>query len=348
MSNKVFFHKLKPHTDAENIKSISQDLLKKIIEDEAIKLEEKIPLKLHFGEAGNVTYLGPENFDGIIDYLQENKVESCFIETCVLYGGKRYKSELHQKTAQEHGFTRLPIVFADGEHGESFTEVEINSKHFKTFKVGKAFEDYKQMLVLSHFKGHMLAGFGGAVKQISMGCASKGGKLAMHVGEKPQIKNRKCRRCNLCLTRCNVDALVIGKKSYIDHDKCIGCGACMAICPHDAITILSFRNILKFFGIGNPFVEKLVEGALAAAKGKQNIYMNFAINITKGCDCEPRKMKPVMDDFGIFASLDPVAIDRACLDMARSRGHKFKDHKALDYAESIGLGTQSYDLIQLD
>ena len=193
----------------------------------------------------------------------------------------------------------------------------------------------------------MLAGFGGAIKQLSMGHAAKGGKMAMHIGEKPHIISRKCNQCELCKTRCNEDALIIGKKSWIDHAKCVGCGACMAICPHKAISIFSVKSILKFIGIGNPFIEKLVEGAYAAQKGKKNIYMNFAMNITPGCDCEPKTMKPVMDDFGIFISTDPVAIDKACYDMAQEKGKKFRGFKTFPYAESIGLGSADYSLHEL-
>ena len=259
-----------------------------------------------------------------------------------------FKKELHEKTAKEHGFTQLPIIFADGDHGEAFSEVEINKKHFSSFKIGKAFLEYAQILVLSHFKGHRLAGFGGAIKQLSMGHAAKGGKMAMHIGEKPHIVSRKCKQCHICETRCNVSALNIGEKSRIDHDKCVGCGACMAICPHKAISIFTAKSILKFLGFGNPFIEKLVEGAYAAQKGKKNIYMNFAMNVTIGCDCESRKMKPIMDDFGIFISTDPVAIDKVCYDMAKERGKKFRGFKTFAYAEHIGLGSTEYVLHEAD
>jgi len=348
MSSNVYFKRIDSNTDIASIQKVSKQLLDTLIEKENIKLEKKIPLKVHFGEHKNVTYLKSENYEGIIDYLKVRDIEPSYIETCVLYGGQRYKKELHMQTAEDHGFTQIPIIFADGEHGENFAEVEINKKHFKTFKIGKAFLDYDQILVLSHFKGHMMAGFGGAMKQLSMGHAAKGGKMAMHVGEKPHIVSRKCKQCEVCKTRCNEDALLIGKKSKIDHDKCVGCGACMAICPHKAISIFSVKNIAKFVGIGNPFIEKVVEGAYAAQKGKKNIYMNFAMNITPGCDCEGRKMKPIMDDFGIFISTDPVAIDKVCYDFAKERGKKFRGFKAFAYAEHIGLGSADYKLHEVN
>ena len=348
MNSDVYYKRIDSATDIETIQAISKQLLDTIIEKEDITLEKKVPLKVHFGEHKNVTYLKPENYLGIIDYLQARNIKTSYIETSALYGGKRYKKELHVKTAEAHGFTQLPIIFADGEHGEYYAEIEINKKHFKTFKVGKAFLDYNQIIVISHFKGHTLAGFGGAIKQLAMGLAAKGGKISMHMGGKPHIVSRKCKRCEMCKTRCNSDALIIGKKSRIDHDKCVGCGACVAICPHHAISIFSVKSISMFLGIGNPFIEKLAEGAYAAQKDKKNIYINYAMNITAGCDCEPRKMKPVMDDFGIFISTDPVAIDKACYDMAKENGKRFRGYSVFSYAERIGLGSTGYTLHELN
>ncbi|MBF0253318.1 MAG: DUF362 domain-containing protein [Candidatus Omnitrophica bacterium] len=348
MNSNVYFKKINSSTQVNTIQEITKQLLDTIIEKENISLEKKIPLKVHFGERKNVTFVKAENYLGIIEYLKERKIESYYIETSVLYGGERYKKELHEKTAEAHGFTQLPIIFADGEHGENFAEVEINKKHFKTFKIGRSFLDFDQLIVISHFKGHILAGFGGAIKQLSMGFAAKGGKMAMHMGEKPHIISKKCKQCNICKTRCNVDALIIEERSRIDHNKCVGCGACMAICPYNAISIITVKNIIKFMGIGNPFIEKLVEGAYAAQKDKKNIYINFAMNITTGCDCEPKIMKPIMDDFGIFISLDPVAIDKACYDIAKEKGKKFRGSKAFTYAEKIGLGSPSYTLHEIN
>ncbi|MBN2714863.1 MAG: DUF362 domain-containing protein [Deltaproteobacteria bacterium] len=352
MTSTVYFTPVTEHTPMSEIQAMSARLLDTLVQDEQIQLRPTVPLKVHFGEPKNVTFLGPEHYLGIIDYLKSHSIDSCFMETSVLYGGQRYKKELHEKTAESHGFTQLPIIFADGEAGEAYAEVEINKKHFKTFKVGRAFLGYDQIIVLSHFKGHILSGFGGAIKQLSMGFAAKGGKLAMHMGVKPHIKNRKCTQCRKCLERCAEDALHIGdgkkEKSWIDHDKCVGCGACVAICPHKAVSLFTVKSLARFIGIGNPFVEKLVEGAYAAQKGKQHIYVSFAMRIAPGCDCEGRKMKPVMKDMGIFASTDPVAIDKACHDMAAARGKKFKaGPKTFSYAEAIGLGSGSYALVEI-
>jgi uncharacterized Fe-S center protein len=179
-----------------------------------------------------------------------------------------------------------------------------------------------------------------------MGHASKGGKLAMHMGIKPQIIKRKCKKCNLCKTRCNEGAIIIDSKvSAINHEKCVGCGACVSICPHKAVSIMSLKGLWSMLFKRESFQEKIVEYAYAAQKGKKNIYLNFAMNITRGCDCEPRKMKPLTDDFGIFISTDSVAIDQACLDLARENGVKFNGEKLLQYAEMVGLGSRKYELV---
>ncbi len=343
----VYWKKIDKNTTVEEVQNISKELLIKLLNEEKIPLEKNIPIKVHFGEKGNHTFIKSDNYLGIIEFLKEKGIESSYIETSVMYGGQRHRKDLHLATAKEHGFTQLPIIIADGNQGEAFNEIEINKKHFKTCKIGKEFENFKQLIVISHFKGHMLAGFGGAIKQLSMGHASKGGKMAMHMGVKPHIINRKCKKCNLCKSRCNEEAITIGSKSYIDYEKCVGCGACVSICPHKAVSIMTFKGILRMVGIGNPFQEKLVEYAYAAQKGKRNIYINFAMNITAGCDCEPRKMKPLMEDLGIFISSDPVAIDKACHDMIKEKGKKFRGFKQFDYAEKIGLGKAEYDLIEL-
>lgn len=344
----VYYIKTNTNSTVENIQAITRKLLSTIIEKEKIEQEKTIPLKVHFGEKGNQTFIKPENYQGIIDFLNEQKITTSYIETSVLYGGQRHKAELHLKTALSHGFTQLPIIFADGKQGEAFAEVEINKKHFKTCKIGREFLNYKQVIVLSHFKGHQMAGFGGAVKQLSMGYASKGGKLAMHMGVKPKLKNNKCKQCNLCQKRCNENAITIGKKSFIDYEKCVGCGACVSACPHKAITIMTLKGIANAVWQGKAFKEKLVEYAYAAQLNRKNIYINFAMNITRGCDCEPRKMKSLIDDLGILISTDAVAIDRACYDLAKQKGKAFKGLSQLSYAESIGLGTQKYNLIEIN
>lgn len=344
----VYYAKVSNKTTINKIQEITQNLLKTLIKNERLKLEKEIPLKVHFGEDKNTTYIKPETYNGIINFLKEKNIKSKFMETLVVYGGKRNLKNSHIELALNHGFTQLPIVIADGEHGENFDNITINKKHYTTCKIGGDFSKYKQILILAHFKGHSLAGFGGAIKQLSMGMAAKGGKLEMHMGIKPKVISRKCIKCGLCLKACNEGAMKLNKKSVeINYDKCVGCGGCVAVCPHKAITVFTIKGIYNMLFQKNSFQEKLAEYAYAAQKNKHNIYFNFAMNITKGCDCVGKPMKPITDDIGVFISTDPVAIDSACYDLVKKQGKTFNGYNQLKYAQKIGLGKIKYNLIEI-
>ncbi len=340
---KVFYKKIGSYSDTGEISLGARALLENVVEGEGVKLARRVPLKVHFGEKGNKTFIGPKNYDGVIDYLEKKGVDSCFIETNVLYVGSRTARDTHTALALEHGFTRLPVVIADGKKGEDYAEVEIEGDHFSKCKIGRLMAEAEQLIVLAHYKGHMLAGFGGAIKQLGMGCAARGGKLDMHSSSGPGLQPAKCRKCMTCLSHCPRDAIELDPVLRVDKAKCIGCAACIAACPHGAFSIdwastspLAFR-------------QKLAEYALAAQKGKRNIYINFALNITKDCDCDSRVQKPIARDLGIFASTDPVAVDAACCDMLNKREGKqvFTGADIFDYAEEIGLGTMEYVLEEI-
>lgn len=342
--SKVYYKAIDSYSKTEGISTAAGELLKKLVEEEKLELENFIPLKVHFGEKGNNTYIESKNFAGIISYLKEKDIESAYIETNVLYRGERTTKEKHTKLAREHGFTELPVIIADGEHGEDYKEVEINKKNFNKCKIGKEIADKKQIIVISHFKGHMLAGFGGAIKQLGMGCAARGGKLAQHANSIPNINFFKCKGCSGCAKRCPENAITVDKKAKIDKDKCVGCASCMAVCPYGAISNSWLASMTKSFN------ERLAEYAYAAAKDKNNIYITFAFNITKNCDCEGHSMKPVVNDVGVFASTDAVAIDKACLDVLdKNNGRTVfrRGRYTLDYAEKIGLGSMKYELIEM-
>lgn len=343
MSN-VYFKPVKSHSSPCEVSKISKEVLEELLKGEKLNLESQVPLKVHFGEKGNRTYVRPESFDGIIDLLEDRRIKSCFIETNALYRGQRTVKENHIKLAESHGFTRLPVVIADGERGEKFELVDIGKKHFKQCKIGKIIAESKQIIVLSHFKGHALAGFGGAVKQLAMGCAARGGKLDQHANSKPIIVPFMCRTCGTCSKNCPVDAITIKRTAKINKNKCIGCSSCQALCPYHAITSNWFKSLSASFN------ERLAEYALGSSINKKNIYINFAVNITAGCDCEGHKMMPVTGDIGIFGSTDPVAVDKACLDKLNLGVRLFflRGVKTLNYGEKIGLGSMEYKLVTLE
>jgi uncharacterized Fe-S center protein len=342
--SKVFFKLINSYDNTEEINKASVMLLKRLILEENITLNSSIPLKTHFGEKGNKTYIESKNYNGIIDFFKSKDIKCRFAETSVLYKGERMTKEKHLRLAADHGFTQIPVDIVDGQDGNEYILVEINKKNFKQCKIAKGIAESNQIVVLSHFKGHALAGFGGAIKQLAMGCASRGGKLDQHSNSKPKISSFKCKSCKACAVKCPEQAITVEKKAKINHDMCVGCAACIAICPHNAISNSWIQSLFSSFS------ERLAEYALAAQQGKNNIYITFAFNITRGCDCEGHNMKPVIDDIGIFASLDPVAIDKACLDMADKLNNRMvfkRGRKTLEYAEKIGLGTQNYELTEL-
>lgn len=339
MSN-VYYKKYNGN-DPEILKQLAKEVFEHIIEADNITLEKKIPIKVHFGEKGNETYVPSGSYNGLIAALNERNIETSYIETNVLYRGSRTTKENHIALAKDHGFTQIPIIIADGEMGEAVHEVEINKKYFDKVKLGKAFEDYDQILVTSHFKGHVMAGFGGALKQLAMGFASRSGKMAQHSKQTPTVNGSKCTSCGICLTKCDVDAIHIEDHAVISEDKCVGCAGCIAVCPQGAIT--------NDWGAAN-FKEKIAEYAYGASLNKKHIYINFLINVTKQCDCVGQHFDPIADHVGIFASMDPVAIDTACLDILQKNENSdiFDGGRVtLDHAKKIGFGSSDYKLIEI-
>jgi hypothetical protein len=336
----VYFKKTNT-TDTNELSKIAKQLFHKIIHDKDIKLEKDAVIKVHFGEKGNETYLPANIYNELITYLKENNSSPSYIETNVLYRGARTNRTNHIKLAKEHGFTQIPIVIADGEIGEDYYEAEINKQFFKTCKIAKEYQKHNQVIVCSHFKGHIVAGFGGALKQLGMGFAARGGKLAQHSQMKPSVKPEKCILCGLCVEKCDVKAIELKEYAVIDHNTCVGCAGCIAVCPQGAIS--------HDWNATN-FQERLMEYAYAAQQNKTNIYISFLINITKDCDCMGEKMPLITNNIGVMVSLNPVAIDSACLDIVQqeSKQNLFEaGRNSLKYAEEIGLGSTKYRIIEV-
>lgn len=338
--SKVFF-KAYEGTDETELSKIGGQMLEILVDEWQGQLGKHVPIKVHFGEKGNKTFVGAQVYNGIIDYLEDKNLASSFIETNVLYRGARTTRENHIALAKAHGFNRLPIIIADGERGEAVSEVEINQEYFKTVKIGKAFNDYDQIVVTSHFKGHGLAGFGGALKQLAMGFASRSGKMAQHSRLVPTVLEDKCIACGLCVEKCDVSAIRLDPKAMIQEKSCVGCAGCIAVCPVGAI-----RND---WGASN-FREKIAEYAYGAQLEQDHFYISFLYNITKECDCIGQAMTPVTKNFGVMASLDPVAIDAASIDMVQgeTKSNIFESgRETLSHCYRIKFGQEGYDLIHL-
>ncbi len=337
---KVYFKRYEGNNLA-TLSDMAKEMLVQLVEKDGNKLENNVPIKVHFGEKGNTTFVPAACYDGIIDYLEQENKETSFIETNVLYRGSRTTKDNHIALAKEHGFTRIPIIIADGEMGEAVHEVEINKEYFEKVKIGAAYNNFEQVVVMSHFKGHGLAGFGGALKQLAMGFASRSGKMAQHSRMVPKVTADKCTSCGICVNKCDVDAITINTAAEINADKCIGCAGCIAVCPVGAI-----RND---WGALN-FREKITEYAYGAQLDKRHLYITFMMNITKDCDCIGEAMHPIAKNFGVLASTDPVALDTACLDLLQGEENVdlFESgRESIAHAGHIHFGSSKYELIQL-
>lgn len=339
MSN-VYFKKVESK-DYNAFSMAARELMELLVREENHVFSKIVPIKVHFGEKGNETYVPSDCYLDVIDYLKSNQIDSAYIETNVLYRGARTTATSHKAIALEHGFNQLPIIIADGEYGEAYIEVPIDKPYIKSCKLGEAFGNYEQIIVMSHFKGHASAGFGGAMKQLAMGFGSRGGKLAQHSGINPYVVADKCVSCGECLTKCDVHAIEMKETAIIDAEKCVGCAGCIAVCPVGAI-----RNNWD----GQNFKEKIAEYAYGAQLGKDHIYISYLMNITEDCDCMGQPMHLVAKNIGVFASKDPVAIDAACLDMLQqNHGSKIFEggRESIVHGVKIGLGTDQYHLVEV-
>jgi hypothetical protein len=295
----------------------------------------KAGIKLHFGEEGNKTYLPPE-----YARIVAGCFDSTLIETNVLYRGKRTATKDHMETAKKHGFDFAPVNILEDEE-----EIPIKGRHFNKAYIGKT--SFRDLIIVSHFKGHILTGFGGAIKNVGMGLATRKGKLALHAGAAPSVNQEKCTACGKCIQECPAGAIKINGKAKINPRICIGCATCIAVCPVGAVNI-------PWGSLGSKEVqERIAEYCLAVLKNKNLIYVNFLVNLTKHCDCMGKKDKILGKDIGVLVSKDIVAIDKASYDLCRQKGIDFSELNGADsliqarYAEKLGLGKQDYRLIEI-
>ena len=326
-------------------KNITPENILRLYEAMNVNLEGKVGVKVHFGEDGNINYLNPELIQPLV-----RKMNATLVETNVLYVGKRRYTESHIKVAKEHGFTFAPIDILDAE-GETAYPVE-GLKHYTKVKTGSHFADYDAYIVYSHFKGHGSAGFGGAIKNISMGFASPGGKMAMHASAIPATRNtQSCVKCNRCVEQCPADAITITDNGpVIDSAKCLGCAKCIAEC---ALRIFTPKQTKLASEV---FLERLVEYAKGFVDQKPMVYITVMQNISKTCDCSAKAPAPFMCDLGAVSSTDLVAVEKACYDIATAQYGKdpFLDVNGvsgmhqIDYAAQLGMGNKKYVLIDIE
>ena len=337
---------------------------------ETIDFEHKfVAIKMHFGEPGNLSFLRP-NFARVVADRVKALGGRPFLTDCnTLYVGRRKHALEHLDAANENGFspisTGCQIIIADGLKGTDDVEVPLEGcTEFKKALIGRAIMDADIFISLTHFKGHEMTGFGGTIKNIGMGCGSRAGKMAMHSLGKPTVNPEKCRGCRTCSRFCAQSAISYGEdhKAFINHDICVGCGRCIATCNFDAIS----NAVDADSGILN---RRMAEYTKAVVQGRPNFHISIVNQVSPCCDCHGENDAAVVPDIGMFASFDPVALDKACIDAVNAApviassvlgqcDHADHDHftsihpttdwrSQIQHAEAIGLGSSEYELITL-
>ncbi|WP_188398927.1 DUF362 domain-containing protein [Sporomusa sp. GT1] len=368
MSSKVFFANLRSRTNRNNKISKLKNLFDQAGFHELIQPADLTAVKLTFGERGSDGFINPVFVRQIVDKIKEKGGKAFLTDTNTLYSGSRHNSVDHLLTALEHGFdysvTGAPLIIADGLRSENITEIEINKKHFNKVKLAKDIVSADSVIVLSHFKGHEMAGFGGAIKNLAMGGAPAVGKKEQHA-LKIVVNQEKCVGCEKCSAVCPEAAITVNdKKASVEADKCIGCGECLPVCPVKA-------NGMDWETDLTAFLERMTEYGYGFAKAHAGRigYINVLLNITPDCDCVPWSDAPIVPDIGFLASTDPVAIDQASYDLVNKQfgfsdsllacnfeagADKFQALRShidgtiqMRYGEEIGMGSRDYELIIL-
>lgn len=365
--SKVFFTDMRARPD-RSLPNKIETLLDRMKINKGIRKNELVAIKLHFGERGNCAFLRPVFIRPIVNRIQGAGGLPFLTDTNTLYKGSRTNSVVHLVTAVQNGFDYscigCPIIIADGLRGANGVKVKISGDLLQEVSIAREIVEADRLIVVTHFKFHELSGFGGALKNVGMGCASREGKLVQHSGLAPTVKRETCKACRVCLNHCPVDAISLSeKKAFIDQRGCIGCGECIAVCPEGAVDA-------QWIDDTDAFQKKMVEHACGAlANKKETIYLNFVVDVSPGCDCYPCNDAPVVPDIGILASFDPVAIDAASVDLV-NRGeslpgtaikHRLKTGEdkfravyptvdwnvQLDHAQKLGLGERAYTLVKV-
>ena len=334
-----------------------------------------VAIKIHFGELGNVSYLRPNYARAVVDVVKELGGKPFLTDCNTLYPGSRKNALEHLYCAWENGFTPLtvgcPILIGDGLKGTDDIEVPVRGgEYVKNAKIGRAVMDADVIISMTHFKGHEATGFGGALKNLGMGCGSRAGKKEQHNNGKAYVRQEICRGCRRCMRECANDGLVFDpetRKMHVDKEHCVGCGRCVGACNFDAIDFEdpNSNQMLNY---------RIAEYAKAVVDGRPQFHISMVMDISPNCDCHEENDAPILPDVGMFASFDPLALDQACVDACMKceplpnsqlgehmRDPHFVDHhdhftnstpesewqSCLSHAEKIGLGTRDYELIRL-
>ncbi|BCR06340.1 4Fe-4S ferredoxin [Desulfuromonas versatilis] len=327
-------------------------------------------VKVHFGEKGGHAYVRPVFLRHIVERVKELGGKPFLTDSNTLYPGERKEAVSALTCGIENGFAYAvagaPLIMCDGLRGHSSRRVNPGGELLKSVDIGLEVLEADALIAVSHFKCHELTGFGGAIKNLGMGCSSREGKLEQHSTVAPKVAESYCTACAACLKACAHDAIrFVEGKARIDAESCVGCGRCITICEETAIKIQ--------WNAEAPLVmRKMAEYAKGAlyGKGGKGLFVNFITQVSPACDCYGHSDAAIVADIGILASSDPVALDQACADLVNQAqglpgtalrsglepgGDKFRGvhpeidwEVTLEHAEKIGLGSRSYELLRLE
>jgi len=320
-----------------------------------------VAIKIHCGEYGNTTHIRPIIVRTVVDLVKSAGGKPFVTETTTLYKTNRFDAHALIETAARNGFTQssmgAPFIVADGLRGEDGRTVKINGEILKEIRVASAIAEADSMIVLSHGKGHPSSGFGGAIKHLGMGCLDNNGKSKVHEPGKPTVDIEKCIGCGNCLEMCGWNAIILNKVARIDGSKCRGELACTMKCPTGAICVPEGESeeMQKRLGEAALGPIKLLKGRIA--------YLNWIYDVTSGCDCFDFSDAPFVNNVGMIAGVDPVAIDAASIDLINKQpftppfrhlepnSDKFKAIWKVDpwihlkVAEKLGVGERKYEIV---
>ncbi len=310
-------------------------------------------VKTHFGESPELGYPRPVYFKMLAAGIKDRGGTPFLTETSTLYKGNRNNAVKHIAHAHAQGFdlaaTGMPIIMADGLFGDEECEVPVNGTIYQSVHIARLFAKCNALVVVSHFTGHLAAGFGAALKNLGMGCASRKGKMEQHSTARPKIDKKRCTGCGTCVAWCPGEAItLVDERAAIAAKKCIGCGECLAMCRFDAVKYnwgVTYEDLQK----------KIVEHAMGVCslyRGK-GLFINILTRISKDCDCMGHTFKKIVPDIGILVARDPVALDAASLDLVEKRAattisqlaYDIPHRVQLDHAREIGFGNPAYSLI---
>lgn len=332
-----------------------------------------VAVKMHFGELGNLSFLRPNYARAIVDVVKELGGVPFLTDCNTLYPGSRKNAIEHLYCAWENGFTPMtvgcPVIIGDGLKGTDDIEVPVEGgEYIDKAMIGRAVMDADVFISLSHFKGHETTGFGGAIKNIGMGCGSRAGKKAQHMNGQPEIDPELCRGCRACMKECANDGLSFDestRKMSINTQNCVGCGRCIGACNFDAI---AFAN----YAATKDLNCRMAEYTKAVIQNRPNFHVSLIVDVSPNCDCHAENDVPILPNIGMFASFDPLALDQACVDACLKatplpnsqlaeamEKEDFCDHHdhfenttpnseyktCLAHAEKIGLGTRDYEIV---